>query len=270
MAGFYISALGARPRVGSVPGPPIDVLVATFNSARDLEECLTAARRYLPVHRLIVVDRNSTDGSPDIARRCGAEVHSEEVGLGYARHRALELARTELVLFLDSDVILVRADFYARALEAMARPGTGAVAGGSVGHPFVYGLPFGLTLLPRQWAREVPIPREAQGYETYPFRRALRRARRKVRYVPDSMEHRSAYRTRHWPEWQGAQLRQVADGDLRELAFALIVVVLLLLNGRTLRHAAYLPIFWARLLRGYLAPTRWGVQDRRRAGSPSS
>jgi glycosyltransferase involved in cell wall biosynthesis len=242
----------------------VDVLVATFNSARDLDACLSAARAYVPVARLIVVDRHSTDGTAEIARRHGAELLLEDVGLGYARTLALSHATTDLVLFLDGDVILRRPDFYSRAVAEIADPGVGAVVGTALGHRFLYGLPLGLTLVRRNWALAVPIPAATQGAETYFLRRALRAQRLRVRYVPEAMEHRSIYRVRTWPEWQGAQLRRAAGPSPVELAYALEVVLLVHLNSRKFRNALYTPVFWAKLVRGFLAPERWGTLDRRR------
>jgi glycosyltransferase involved in cell wall biosynthesis len=242
----------------------VDVLLATFNSARDLDECLSAARSFLPISKLIVVDRHSTDGSAEIARRHGAEVHLEEVGLGYARTLALSLATTEFVLFLDGDVLLRRPDFYRRALEKMRQPRTAAVVGASVGHRFLYGLPLGLTLLRREWASSVAIPPTVQGAETYFLRRAVREQRLKVRYVPDAMEHRSIYRVRNWPEWQGAQLRRAAGMSPYELANAAEVVLLISLNSRRPRAVVNAPFVYGKILRGFFAPDHWGSMDRRR------
>ncbi len=255
--------LGGGPHEG-VPGlPPVDVLMATFNSARDLRECLEAVRSFVPVHRLIVVDRHSTDATAEIARGFGAELYEEEVGLGYARSRAFALAETPYVLVVDSDVILRRPDFYARAVEELTRPGTGAVVGTPRGHPFRYGLPFGLTLLRREWAASIPVPDGAQGFETYYFRRAIRSSGLRVRYVPEAMEHRSVYRGRHWPEWQGAQMRIAAGFSPYELAYALAVTLLIHMNSRRPRNLLYTPVFYLKLLRGFLAPRRWQYRDRR-------
>jgi glycosyltransferase involved in cell wall biosynthesis len=244
--------------------PAVDVLLATFNSARDLDECLDAARRLLPVGKLIVVDRHSTDGTAEIARRCGAEVLFEEVGLGYARTLALSRATSEFVLFLDGDVILRRPDFYARALEEIRTPRTAAVVGASVGYRFLYGLPLGLTLLRRAWASSVRIPAEAQGAETYYLRKAVRSQRLRVRYVPDAMEHRSIYRVRNWPEWQGAQLRRAAGVSPYELANAAEVILLISMNSRRARAVLTAPFVYGKLLRGFFAPDHWGTLDRRR------
>lgn len=63
------------------------------------------------VDQLVVVD-NSTDGTADIARRVGAEVHDQEdllpelgpvLGKGDAMWRSLRVLRGDLVCFLDAD-----------------------------------------------------------------------------------------------------------------------------------------------------------------------
>lgn len=243
--------------------PNVDVLVSTFNSAATLRDCLAAARRFLPVHRLIVVDRWSTDGTESIAQEFGAEVHREDVGLGYSRTLALRLAETEKVVFLDGDVTIERPDFWARALEGFHERRTGAVVGNAVDHLFAYGLPLGLTVVPLAWARRVAVPPEAQGRETYYFQRQLRRDHLRVRYVADSMRHRSQYRSRYWPEWQGAQTRIAAGWSAREVAYSGLVILLMHLNSRRLGNVAYSPVFYLKFLRGYVTPQRWRTLDRR-------
>jgi len=243
---------------------PLDVLVCTFNSAQQLTEVLTAARRLLPIHRLIVIDRFSTDRTEEIARAFGAEVHPLEAGLGEARSLALQLASTPYVLFLDSDVTLQRHDFYAEALRLFQQPRTGAVVGASVGHRYLFGLPMGLTLIRRDWGCSVRIPPGApQGQETYYFRRELSRAHLKIRYVPDAMLHRATYRGGNWAEWQGAQTRLTAGVNVGELFYSFLVILLIHSNSRRPRNVLYTPIFFLKFLRGYLNPARWRYRDRR-------
>ena len=64
------------------------------------------------VDQLVVVDAASADGTADVARRGGAEVHDESdlmpsfgpvVGKGDAMWRALSVARGDLIVFADSD-----------------------------------------------------------------------------------------------------------------------------------------------------------------------
>jgi glycosyltransferase involved in cell wall biosynthesis len=247
------------------PAEPVDVLMITFNSAAHLEECLTALKTFIPIHHLIVVDRFSTDGTPEIAARFGAMVHSEETGGGPARARALSLADTEVALFVDSDVILRRADFLVRAQELLGRPRTAAVVGTAVGHPFEFGLPLGLTLFRLDWGLRAGMSTQGQGQETYAFRRAVREQRKRVRYVRDAMDHRGTFRSvATWPEWQGAQTRLVASGSLYELAYSFLVILLIHLNSKSLRNVVYTPFFWVKFLRGYAQPARWRTIDRRR------
>jgi glycosyltransferase involved in cell wall biosynthesis len=245
----------------------VDVLVCTFNSADHLDECLAAAREHLPIHRLVVVDRNSTDGTPEIARRWGAEVYSEEVGLGYSRVRALELSTTPLVLFLDSDVVVRRRDFARRAISLLADPTVGAVVGCAEGHRFLYGLPLSLTMFRREWVRRVEIPATVQGRETYYLQRRIREDRLRVRYLTDAYHHYGTYRRlRHWPEFQGAWVRLTGGPSLRELLYSGMVVLLIQMNSRNARNLAYAPIFYAKLVRGFLHPARWQQVDRRDPG----
>ncbi len=250
----------------AVGGPEgVDVLVATYESAATLEGALASVRRTVAVRRLIVVDRASRDATRSIARRFGAEVYDDPVGLGFARNLALRTATTRWVLFLDGDVEVVRPDFFVRALAEAARPRTVAVVGTSVGHRFLYGLPLGLTLIDRGFALRAGIPDRVQGRETYFLQRAVRRERRRVRYVPDSIHHRGTYRAaRYWPEFQGASIRRASGLNPRELVYAGLVILLMHVNSGRARNVAYSPIFFLKLVRGFLAPERWGELRRER------
>jgi glycosyltransferase involved in cell wall biosynthesis len=255
-------------RVAS-PEPPVDVLVVTYESAATLAETLDAARRLLPIHCLIVVDRPGTDDTAGIARTYGARVLEDTVGLGSARNLALREADTDPVVFLDSDVRIVRPDFFRAARAEYARPSTAAVVGMSVGHRFRYGLPLGLTLIGRAWSLAAGIPDRAQGRETYYLQRAARSSRERVRYVPEAMEHRGTYRRDpRWPEFQGASIRLSSGLDPRELAYAAVVVLLMHMNSGRPANVLYSPVLYAKLLRGFASPERFGHLVR--AGGPAS
>lgn len=267
MSGTSPDEMRDRPTSGGgAPSLPlVDVLVATSDSAATLGRALRSIRAHVAVRRLIVVDRPGSDDTVAIARRFGAEVHSEAEGLGKARNLALSSAETEPVLFVDSDVEIVRGDFYPRALEEFGRPGTAAVVGMSVGHRFRYGLPLGLTLIGRRWALGAAIPDRALGRETYYLQRAARRDGLIVRYVPDAMVHYGTYRAvPSWPEFQGAAIRRSSGWNPRELAYAFVVVALMHMNSGRPRHLLYTPVFWLKLARGFLSPDRWERIDRSR------
>jgi hypothetical protein len=134
----------------------------------------------------------------------------------------------------------------------------------TVGHRFEYGLPLGLTLVGRAWALAARIPDTVQSRETYFLQRAARRAGLRVRYVPNAMEHLGTYRSApHWPEFQGAAIRSTSGLDPREPLYAFIVVLLIHMNSGRPRDLVYTPVFYAKLLRGFLQPDRWGRLDRR-------
>jgi hypothetical protein len=75
-------------------------------------------------------------------------------------------------------------------------------------------------------------------------------------YVLDSMVHRSQFR-KFKPEWQGANTRLLPHSKLRELLFALKVIVLLSLNSRNVKNIVYAPIFYVKFLRGFVSPAAW-------------
>jgi glycosyltransferase involved in cell wall biosynthesis len=55
-------------------------------------------------HEVIVVDNDSTDGSAEVARRYPVRyVHQANRGQAGGRNRGIEMARGELIAFLDSD-----------------------------------------------------------------------------------------------------------------------------------------------------------------------
>ena len=79
------------------------------------------------------------------------------------------------------------------------------------------------------------------------------------------MKHYGTYRRfPNWPEFQGAAVRRSSGWNPRELAYSAVVVLLMHMNSRRLRHLAYTPIFCAKLFRGFLHPARWGRLERDR------
>ncbi len=157
---------------------------------------------------------------------------------------------------------MIRSEFCSIGIARFSDERVGAVVGCSSGHRFLYGLPLSLTLLRRSWAVDVAIPPQAQGRETYYLQRAIRKAHRKVVYVLDAMEHRSTYRTRDWPEWQGAQTRLAAGMSLRELVYSAMVILLIHMNSKKAKDLVYTPDFLVKFVRGLLSPRRWRVLHR--------
>jgi glycosyltransferase involved in cell wall biosynthesis len=119
-----------------VTSPRISVVVAFFNNADDLADCLDsiAAQSY-PDLEVIMVDDGSTDHSAGIARaKAAADPRfilvqpPEHGGPGGARNRGIEHARGEYLAFVDGDDVLP-ANAYELLLHTLERSGSDFVSG---------------------------------------------------------------------------------------------------------------------------------------------
>src|SRR5882724_9600786 len=90
-----------RCAASSVPSMQTDVILPCLNEARALPWILD---RMPPGYRAIVADNGSTDGSPEIAARHGAQVvHVPQRGFGAACHGGMLAATSDLVCLMDAD-----------------------------------------------------------------------------------------------------------------------------------------------------------------------
>jgi len=119
-----------------VTSPRISVVVAFFNNADDLADCLDsiAAQSY-PDLEVIMVDDGSTDHSAAIARaKAAADPRfkliqpPEHGGPGGARNRGIEHARGEYLAFVDGDDVLP-ANAYELLLHTLERSGSDFISG---------------------------------------------------------------------------------------------------------------------------------------------
>ena len=87
------------------------VVVLTYNSGPGLEACLRSLQSTThPDARIVVIDNGSTDGSLEVARRLGIEVHPFGENLGYcaAYNRAFrEILRSEAFVLLSNPDLIV-------------------------------------------------------------------------------------------------------------------------------------------------------------------
>src|SRR5262245_32491625 len=94
------------------PLPSVSVIIPVYNGAAFLRLCLEAvAATDLHSYECIVVDDGSTDGSRTIAADFPMPVRIVDVSEGprgpaYARNRGAEIARGEILFFIDADVVL--------------------------------------------------------------------------------------------------------------------------------------------------------------------
>lgn len=94
------------PPSSHTPSPGGSRLAATLivrNEARCIARCIDSVRPW--VDRMVVLDTGSTDGTPDLAERHGAEVHHCDwpYDFSLARNHALGLADADWNLVIDAD-----------------------------------------------------------------------------------------------------------------------------------------------------------------------
>lgn len=113
--------------------PRLSIIVPAYNNPGDLAECLAALRGEARADtELMVVDDASTDGTPAVAVAGGARLLrlTENSGPGAARNLGAAHAAGEVLLFVDSDVV-VAAGTVQRVLRAFAEDSSPAALFGS-------------------------------------------------------------------------------------------------------------------------------------------
>lgn len=118
----------------------VSVVVPARNAATFLDECLAAVVASHP-REVILVDGLSSDDTPQIARRHGARVLSDEGrGLPAARMIGAHAARSSVIALIDADVVLGTGDLE-RLLDERQRGGYAALQAGlrSVSGPGYWG-----------------------------------------------------------------------------------------------------------------------------------
>src|SRR6202158_5791012 len=117
----------------------ISVIIATFNRAALLDECLDhlGRQRFVDGDEVIVVDNGSTDSTPSVIARhrgtfCVPLRHLEErrPGKSAALAHALALADGEILAFTDDDVNV--GDRWLAEVRGAMTNGGGALIGGPV------------------------------------------------------------------------------------------------------------------------------------------
>ena len=118
----------------------ISVIIPTRNRAAVLARCLDAFIGQASVRdrcEIIVVDDSSADHTPQVVqefgRTSGVPVHcvrqQQPMGANAARNRGLEVARGEIIIFIDDDVI-VPAGWLEKLLDGLCKVGCPVVSGG--------------------------------------------------------------------------------------------------------------------------------------------
>lgn len=89
----------------TIPASPrVAVLIPCYNEAIAIARVVHDFATQLPDARIIVYDNNSIDGTPDIARRAGAEVYFERLqGKGQVVRRMFADIDADIYLMVDGD-----------------------------------------------------------------------------------------------------------------------------------------------------------------------
>lgn len=114
--------------------PRVSVVIATWNAGDVLGPCLDSLRTQEVAggFETIVVDNASTDGTAELLRGRSGEVRvltmDHNAGFSAANNEGARLARGEVLLFLNSDTVLLSSDVLARLARALEDPTIGIVA----------------------------------------------------------------------------------------------------------------------------------------------
>jgi len=111
--------------------PLMSIVIPVKNGAATLESCLRSIKRsYYKNFEVIVVDDHSTDGTVEIATQHHCTVLAAEEGSGAnnARNFGARQAKGEILVFLDSDIVVARETLLG-IVETLEDPFTDAVVG---------------------------------------------------------------------------------------------------------------------------------------------
>ena len=108
----------------------LSVVIVTRNRCEDLEECLNSLLAMNePPSEIIVVDSNSTDGTPELVKRFPAKYISiNEKSMVRARNIGLQHARGNVIAYVDDDVVVSK-DWSKYILEPYEDERVGGVVG---------------------------------------------------------------------------------------------------------------------------------------------
>jgi len=153
---------------GKWPDIEVDVAVCTYNSERYLDLCLQSICNFVPFKKLIIVDHYSTDGTIHIAKKYGAEIYLENIGVGYARQLAIEQGDSPFILFVDSDVVFRDDVWFKKCAELFKNE---KLKVGAIGVDTQAKLPDWRMKYVEFWWRRLPSTRKTYFHNVYFLRR---------------------------------------------------------------------------------------------------
>jgi GT2 family glycosyltransferase len=108
----------------------LSVVIGTYNRCKDLEECLNSlSSMNEPPAEIIVVDSNSTDGTPELVKRYPLKfINIKERSMVKARNIGFQHAKGEVVAYVDDDAVVSK-DWSKYILEPYEDEYVGGVVG---------------------------------------------------------------------------------------------------------------------------------------------
>ena len=111
----------------------ISLIIPTLNAARDLPALMMRLQNQtMPPDEIIVVDSESGDGTPELARGLGAkviEIARKDFDHGGTRDMALRRSRGDFVLFMTQDALPADEHYIEKLLAPFDDPRVAAVGG---------------------------------------------------------------------------------------------------------------------------------------------
>ena len=97
----------------------IALIIPAYNEAETIEEVINTAKNTNLFSEIVVVSDGSTDDTVQCAKRCGVETIAlaDNQGKGAAMAVGVENTTSEIVLFLDGDLVNLRAIHIKKLLE---------------------------------------------------------------------------------------------------------------------------------------------------------
>ncbi len=108
----------------------VSICIPSFNGAQALQQTLDTLCTQVAEAEIIVADGGSTDGSIELIRHY-PNVRLLEIanhGYGHALNRASEIAKHNILIWMNSDVLLTRVAILAMKKQLLAVPNVAAVA----------------------------------------------------------------------------------------------------------------------------------------------
>ena len=129
--------------------PELSVILVSFNDRIHLEKCLQSLKGFPPGVDLeiVLVDNNSSDGSPDLVKNKFPEVKllcaGDNLGFAKANNLGISASAGEFVLFLNSDTIVTDQALAVLLDEMKGNPSLGAAGPALLSGQETYQVSFG-------------------------------------------------------------------------------------------------------------------------------